>query len=255
MSKILNTSKVTSKYTLPDQSKQDSTVESNESSTEYMTTSLQKIRSSAKEFGAPGEEVEQTLTLQNDSPYEISNITVKDVIGEGATAKAGSVKIDGEEKTDFDPVTGFILPKSLQANGKTVITYTLVVNNKPTVSSINLQSDITYDVVEVEGLNEKSNVLELTISYNQIVIEKTSNVTAVISGQTLTFQNVIRNLGNIKNTEVMFIDDIPQGTQFVANSVTIDGEKKEGLNPANGISLNDLDPNVVITVTFEVSVD
>lgn len=255
MSKILNTSKVTSKYTLPDQSEQESTVESNESSTEYMTDSLQKIRDSAKPFGAPGEEIEQTLTLQNDSPYEISNITVKDIIGEGATAKAGSVKIDDVEQASFDPVTGFVLPESLQANGKTVITYTLVVNSNPTANKISLQSDITYDVLEVEGLNEKSNAVELTVSYNQIVIEKTSNVTAVISGQTLTFQNVIKNLGNIKNTEVVFTDDIPQGTQFVENSVTIDGEKKEGLNPATGISLNDLDPNAVITVTFNVTVD
>ena len=45
MSKIINKSQVTSNYVLPNLSTKQATAESNESATEYMTTSFAKVRS------------------------------------------------------------------------------------------------------------------------------------------------------------------------------------------------------------------
>lgn len=254
MSKITNQSSLTSKYSLPDSSEEESEVQSNISSTEYMTDSFKKVRSSAKQFGNPGEEIVQTLLLTNNSEYEITNINIKDTIGTGATFKAGSVEIDGTPQADYDPITGFTID-SLAKYASTSITYTITIDDAPTTDNINIISDITYSVNEIDNLEEKSNIVSIQIGTQNVKIVKTSDLSVVIAGQTLTFQNEIHNEGNYVNTNLVFKDPIPAGTTFIEDSVEIDNEVKAGLNPATGFPLNDLNPGDKIVVKFKVKVD
>lgn len=57
MAKITNTSNITFKYILPDQSEVESSASSNVASIENMTTSLEKVLSSSKTFGLPNDEI------------------------------------------------------------------------------------------------------------------------------------------------------------------------------------------------------
>ena len=254
MAKITNISQVTSKYELPDQSIKGSDVKSNESSTENMTTSFIKLRTSAKDYGEPNEEIEQTITLTNNSEYTITSINIKDTIGAGATFKAGSVTINEESKPNEDIVTGINL-EDITASGVTIIKYLLVVDASPTVERVDSYSTITYSVNETTDLEENSNTTNLNLSKNMIVITKTSDKSVVIKGQKIKFQNVITNTGNLKNTDVEFKDPIPEGTTFVNGSVMVNGVVQGGSNPSVGFKIDDLEPNATVTVTFEVTVD
>lgn len=255
MAKITNQSSLTSKYTLPDGGEEVNNIQSNVSQTENMTLSFTKERKSAKDYGFPKDNILQTLTLTNSSDYEITDIRIKDNISADGTFKAGSLKIDETPYPDYDPVTGFTLPNSIGVSHSSVITYELEIAEEPQSDIINVQSTITYSVNEVDDLVETSNIVEISIKTESITIEKTSTKSVVIKGQTLTFQNVVKNNGNLTNTEVVFKDDIPEGTTFVENSVYIDNENKVGYDPAVGFSLEDLTPGAVVTILFDVTVN
>lgn len=255
MAKITNISKVTSKYTLPDTTSHTSEVESNVSETENMTTSFLKEKSVSKLYAIPKDEVEVTLKLTNNSSYDVENVTITDTIGTGATFKAGSVTIDDTPHDSEDPTTGITLPNSIEKNTSTTIKYTIVIDESPTTAQVELDGNVVYSVNEVTDLEEATPQAEVAITNNGIVIEKTSDKTAVISGDKLLFQNVIKNIGTVKHTEVKFSDQMPEGTTFVPDSVKIDNVVKAGYDPATGFELDDIEPNTNITVTFEVLVD
>ncbi len=254
MTQILNKSSITSRYTLPDQRQMNYSVESNESATEYMTTSFKKVRTTQREYAIPGEEIEQTLVLTNESARQIDNIRISDTISPDATFKTGSMTINDVAYDSFTP-DNYTLPNSISPQGSVTVKYTIVVIDSPATDLVSIISDITYDVAEVTDLEEKSNKIEIQITENEITVELTSSKTAVISGQKLMFQNVITNKGSVTNTNVMFKEPIPDGTQFVPGSVKIDDVVKADYNPAVGFELDDMDPAKVITVTFEVTVD
>lgn len=254
MGKILNTSSLTAKYILPDMSERQINIDSNTTTTENMTTSFKKERTTLPEYGIPNESITQTLTLTNNSDYEISNVQIKDNIGLGATFKVGSVRIGGTEYTQFDPVTGFTLPASIMAGGDAVVTYDIVVDAKPTTDQINVVSSITYTVDGSDTFTEQSNIVEIPIELAEVEIAKSVSKTVAIKGDTLTFTNVITNSGNIKVENVVFTDTLPAGTTFERGSVVIDSMAEPTADPTKGIKLKDLEVSDEITLSFEVRV-
>lgn len=253
MSKINNQSRITSKYMLPDQTEQAYETQSNVSTTEYMTTSFVKTRQTEKTYGLPSDEILQTLSLQNDSEYDITNVHIKDTFSSGIAFKEGSLKIDDTEYPDLTP-DGYNLPIDIPSGTTVNVTYYVVVDANPTVSSAQSVSKITYSVNEVDNLQEMSNEVDIEIVVEKISIVKTSSQTAVISGQKLTFQHVITNEGKTTQTDIMFYDPLPQGVKFIEDSVKIDNVEKLGFNPS-GFKLDDLQPNASVTVTFEVLIE
>lgn len=254
MSKIINVSNIASFYTLPDSSKKEYKAQSNKSSTENMTTSFLKEKSSEKTYGTPTEEILQTLKLTNNSEYSIIIDNIKDIISKDGTFKAGSLKVNGVSKEDEDISQGITLENPLSAGVSVTITYILVVNETPVSDVINALSEITYTVNGDLTFTEKSNTITIDIEKNDITIEKTSNKNVVVKGERLTFKNVITNNGRFTNTNVFFKDELPAETTFVAGSVKINDEIKENLDATLGFSLPDLKVNDKITVTFEVEV-
>lgn len=254
MSKITNISQVTSTYELPDQTTKQSDVKSNESSTVNMTTSFIKNHASAKDFGEPNAEIEQTITLTNNSEYSITDLQIEEMIDTGGSFKEGSLVIDSESKPDEDITNGINLG-TLSAGATKVIKYTLVIDETPTVENVEAYSTLTYSVNEATDLTEDTNISSIAISNNAITITKTSDKSVVIKGDKIKFQNVIENKGNLTNTDVTFMDPIPVGTTFVVGSVYVDGVQQAGSDPSVGFKIDDLTPNKSITVTFEVTVD
>lgn len=255
MSKITNSSTISSTYTMPDNTTKSYSATSNESTTEYMTDAFLKKRTSERASVVPSQEIGQTLTLTNNSEYEISDVFITDTIGNGATFKEGSLTVNGKAHPYDDPTVGFDLGTTIVANGGVVtVSYDIVVDTAPSNTAISTISSIRYTVNEVT-LNERSNTIVLSVLNEKISITKTASVLAVVSGQTITFTNVVTNDGTIKNTDIMFYDPIPSGTTFVENSVKIDNVVMAGYDPETGFKIPDLDAGQSLTITFDVAVN
>lgn len=253
MAEIINQSTVTSKYTLPDFSSKTNTVKSNVVSTLNMSEFFTKVRTSTQQYGIPGEEIEQILTLANFSEFEISNVRISDTITSGASFKSGSMIIDDVEYPTYNP-SNFVLPESILAGESVIVKYKIIIDEQPTSNSLDITSNITYLVEGVE-LSEDSNSVTINIYDCKLEIKKTSNYSAVKSNDIMTFQNVITNTGNVKVTSLKFKDELPPKTIFVAGSVKVDEIEKPTFDPAIGFALDDLDVGGEIVVTFKVQIE
>lgn len=254
MAKITNTSTVTSKYSLPDGSQRSSQVNSNTSETENMTLSLLKERSTEQTYGLPGDEIKQTIKLTNNSSYDITDVTVTDTISANATFKAGSVTINDTPSADANPLTGIEIDQIAQSGGVATITYILVIDDVPTTDLTSAQATINYTVAERDNLIETTNKNEISIESQKMTIEMTSDKSAVISGDTLIFQSVITNAGNLANTDIVFKSELSEELIFVAESVAVDGVTKTSLDPTVGFALDDMQPGAKTTINFSAKV-
>ena len=55
-------------------------------------------------------------------------------------------------------------------------------------------------------------------------------------------------------TNVSVIDQPPVGTQFIVDSVTVNGLSQPGVDPSIGILIGTIQPNQIITITFQVTI-
>lgn len=251
MSKINNQSQITSKFQLPDSSIKEATTMSNVASIENMSTSFLKQQTSSKMQALRGETLNQTLTLTNDSELEISNINIKEVISNDGTFKSGSVKIDSTTYENFDIIAGFNLPNSLMPNKSTVITFDVEVKTQTVADLVNMVAVVGFEADNL-AFEENANVVAVDVLSQSIEIVKTANKGAVIKGQTITFNNVITNNGSIVNTDVVFKDILPEGTEFVQGSVKIDDVVQESLDPTKGFAISNLNPLDEVKISFDV---
>lgn len=202
-----------------------------------------------------GETVNQTITMYNKTDYEITGIFVKDTISEGATFKQNTLEIGGKAGA-VDPTSGFNVNQIIAPGNSETITYKITLDDPMPdgVRTVSLTSNVTYTIGRT-SYSKNSNTYTIETPHGDIVIDKTSDKSIVISGQTITFQNVVRNTGTLQNTDVFFKDDIPTGTTFVEESVIIDGTSYPDYSPETGFSLGEINGRSSKTVTFEVVVD
>ncbi len=255
MAKITNQSKLISSYVLPDTTKKTTTIFSNISETENMTTSFLKERTSDKSFIMAGGEVTQNLKLTNNSMYPVSDTHIQDELSAGCTFKAGSLKINGVLQPDLDPVVGFDLTDDIVSGGECTISYDIEVADAGFPANITTKSTITYSVNELTDFKENSNSVVIEVEKQLLTIVKSVDKEQVKAGDTVTYKHIVTNSGTMKNTDVFFSDALPSGVTFVEGSVMIDGVSDGQLDPNAGFELNDLDVNETTTVTFEATVD
>lgn len=252
MATITNVSNLQSNYTIDDK-EYSTTAQSNQTSTDVITINFMKVRTGSMDIVMAGSVVNQTLTLTNQSEYEITDISIKDTITGDATFKSGSVYVDGTSYVGYNPVNGFVLPHTIKAGNSATVTYTVVINDDATTDATTT-SQVTYSAGGAVGVVENSNTLKLSLARQEVTLKLENNQSAVIKGSKLTYQNVITNLGNIRNTAVRFKDDLPDMVEFVMASVKVDGETRASADPTTGFVVGNLDPNQSITVTFDVTV-
>lgn len=251
---ILNTSNLTSKYTLPDQTEKTYSTNSNQSKTENMSVLFVKDKSSMFEFGSPNDEIQQNIILSNESESEITDIRLVETIGSGAHFKPGSVTIEDVPYENMDITNQITLPNSLLPNTSALVSYILVIDEQPNVDSVALKTNVTFDVNEIQDISEDTPEVTIEITENKISIQKTSESVA-ISGSTIIYKNVISNIGKYKNTNLVFIDQIPNGTTFVNGSVKVNNQEKPTYDPAIGFALDDIEVGAQTTITFSVKID
>ncbi len=252
MATITNVSNLQSKYTY-DEKEYEVNTQSNETSTEVVTIDFMKVRTGSMDIVMAGSVVSQTLTLTNKSEYEITDIFIKDTITGDVTIRSGSVHVDGTSYALYDPISGFTLPHSIKAGNSATVTYTLVVNDDA-ANDITTVSQVTYSAGDAKNIIENSNTLALSLARQEITLKLENDKTAVVKGTKLTYQNVITNLGNIRNIAINFKDDLPEIVEFVEGSVKVDGETRSTANPVTGFVVGNIDPGQSIKVTFDVLV-
>jgi len=255
---IPNQSNIAFNYVLPDGQTIPAEVDSNVVTTEILTYSVPKVKSSDKTFIQEGETAQHTVVITNNSQTQLFNLIFKDTMSPGATYETGSVTVNGVSQPSYDPVAGFPLP-ALDPGQAVTVGYTIRANNPMTQTPVTDFATLNYTVNDpIRGnvnFSENTNTVSIDIVSNRISVVKSVDKAYAVKGDNLHYTTVITNTGTLLKNALVFTDPIPAGTTFVAGSVRINGAAYPAYNPQSGFSLPDLPAGASVTVEFDVTVN
>ena len=112
-------------------------------------------------------------------------------------------------------------------------------NNPPNETEIVNQSSATYQYVSIPtappvNRSANSNIVTTSLQNANIISVKSADVNFVSIGQMITYTNTLQNIGTVPANNIVFIDNIPEGTIFIEDSLAINNVIQPGVNPENG---------------------
>ena len=140
-----------------------------------------------------------------------------------------------------------------------IVTFEVLIDEIPqgnnVVNNANVTGDFLVNPTEPPiTVTVPSNTVMTVVNSSGLNVRKSVSATEAGVGDTLTYTVRIQNSGTVALTNVSFLDPIPVGTTFVANSVTINGTPQPGLNPTTGFPLANIPVGGMVTVTFQVTI-
>lgn len=255
---IPNQSNITFNFVLPNEQTESGEKDSNIVYTEILTYSVPKVKTADKTFVEEGGNAHHTITITNNSQTKLFNNVFKDHMSAGASYIAGSVKVNGVSQPNFDPVVGFPLP-DLNPGDAVTIEYDIKADNPLTTTPVTNFATLDYTINDPARSNvnysENTNTISLEVISNAMSVVKSVDKNFAIKGENLHYTSVIKNIGTITKTNIVFKDPIPVGTTFVTGSVKINGVSFPAFNPSVGFNLPNLAPGESATIEFDVKVN
>ncbi|MDR4985345.1 cell surface protein [Bacillus cereus] len=194
--------------------------------------------------------------VKNIGNVDAINMIFTDSIPPGTTLVPDSVTINGVLQPGVDPENGIPIG-TIPSNGSKTILFQVQTNNPPTETEIINQSSVTYQYVSIPtappvNRSANSNIVTTSIQNANIISVKAADVTFVSIGQIITYTNKLQNIGTVPANNTMFIDNIPEGTIFIEDSLSINNVIQPSANPENGVTLGTIHPNETVTISFQV---
>ncbi|MBI1294078.1 DUF11 domain-containing protein [bacterium] len=162
---------------------------------------------------APGDPITYTITYANDSPVNVTNVVISDVIPLGlvnVTPLDGGLLNSGTitwNVGDLAPGTG---PFNVRFTATVADPYPGGAA-VPLVNTANIDSDQTDQV-------SASATTGINVPRPSLVIQKSADKSLVIPGGQVVFTLAYENVGNVPATDVVITDTLPAGFNFVAAS-------------------------------------
>ena len=198
-----------------------------------------------------GEEITYTITVSNDGTASKTAI-VKDTIPTGTTFIEGSIKVEGSQETyELADLTTNGIELTLNPDESKRVEFKVTVND--------LDNEATIEnIASVDGnsTNEVEHTYVEPIISGRKSVETENGLDYVVEGETITYTITATNTGDAEGTIKVF-DQIPEGTTFVPESITVGEETRTELTQDNlqvGIDVT-VPARGETEVTFQVTVD
>lgn len=211
-----------------------------------------------REFASIGDTLTYTITLQNTGNIPATDVIITDSIPTGTTFIPGSITINGVSQPNLTPTTG--IPVGT-LNPRQIVTVTLEVQVTalPPNGIISNEANVTYTsqpdpTLPPITITTPTPIAETIVQNAELVSTKTVDLQIANIGDALTYTITLENIGNIPMTNVSVIDQPPVGTQFIVDSVTVNGGSQLGVDPSIGIPIGTIQPNQIVTITFQVTI-
>lgn len=229
-------------------------------STQVIQSGLTASKSVDKTSATLGDTITYTIVLSNTGNVQLTNVNLIDTIPNGGSLVANSVTINGTPQTGVNP--GNLSISSIATGSVSTVTFQIKVDSIPVsnsfVNSASISYNYTVDPANPNGGSGGVNTNSVNTNLGQATLTavKSVNKAGAGVGEELTYTVVIKNTGNISANLVTLVDTIPNGSTFVANSVTINGSTQGAATPVapNGISLGTISANQTTTVQFKTQV-
>ena len=256
---ILNQANVTASFQVnPSEPPVTINVPSNVVNTTVQSGNFEVVKSVNTDVATVGDVLVFTIEIINAGSVPATNVFFQDLIPQGTLFIENSVFINGVLQEGADPELGFPL-NNLPTGANVIVTFEVLIDEIPqgnnVVNNANVTGDFLVNPIEPPiTVTVPSNTVMTVVNSSGLNVMKSVSATEAGVGDTLTYTVRIQNSGTVAATNVSFLDPIPSGTMFVANSVTINGTPQPGLNPTTGLPLANIPVGGMVTVTFQVTI-
>ncbi|WP_040329927.1 DUF7507 domain-containing protein, partial [Clostridium ihumii] len=202
-----------------------------------------------KAFADLGETITYTVTVNNPGVAPVSNVLFTDGVPSGTSYVNGSLSVN-TAYTGTDPASGITLT-SVGAGQTVTITWKVTVGN--VLPNPNPVENI--GIITIPGLPPvNTNPVETQINHAGLQgIKEVDKVEAAV-GETVTYTITVTNTGNVIANPVTLTDVVPNGTNYVSGTLTIDGVASSD-DPSTGINLISMSPLQTKVVKFNVIIN
>ncbi|MNF87887.1 hypothetical protein D3C84_703650 [compost metagenome] len=202
-------------------------------------------------FAFVGDIIHYETDVVNDGHFNALS-TWFDILPEGTSFIENSLLVNGQSVPGANKFLGTFLGTMI-AGIKNVVSFQLKVEFFPPSGVLMNQGNMLLEFILPDGqfVSERiftNRVLVPVLAPPSIV--KSANVGEVFVGGTVTYTVNITNPGTTAFDNAVLRDAVPNGLQFVPNSLIVRGTTVPGGNPAQGVALGLIPPKTSVTVTF-----
>lgn len=230
-------------------------VVSNTVPTAIIANPITTTKSVDKAFSTRGDTLEYTLVISNSATTPSSDTILVDTLPDDVTFIDGSLEVNNNQNPGNPSPPSGVNIGAIPAGGSLTITFDVSINSTTTVN--NLLND-GYFSTNIDGFNFEAttNTVVTTISFLELSSVKSVDKEFANINDILTYTIVIENNGNTTAQDIVFLDTIPNGTTFVENSLSQDGQLiSQSPEPPGANLINPISANGITTITFDVIVD
>ncbi|HFJ9346459.1 TPA: beta strand repeat-containing protein, partial [Bacillus cereus] len=232
---------------------------SNIVTTQINTANIVATKLTSTNFADVGDVILYATILTNNGNISAANVTFTDIIPAGTLFIPNTVTINNVPVANANPATGISIG-TIGANSSRTVAFQVFVPTIPAVNPITNQSSTTfqytYDPSKPAVMQMvASNTVQTTINNASIAATKSADKQFANVNDIITYTTTLTNNGNILASNVIFTDVIPNGTSFIPNSVTVNGNTLPNVNPASGIAIDPINPNANTIISFQVQVN
>lgn len=198
------------------------------------------------------------VIVENTGSVDAVDLLFRDIVPVDTSFILGSLEIDGRSVLTFDPNEGFNL-SDLRPNEYHTISFAVNVDSIPENNMVENTSDITFsyrltpqDPLVTETLT--SNNVITNINVGELTIDKEVDKQYSTLEDILTYKVTVRNVGNVKSSEIFINDLLQKDIEFVEGSLKIDNIPYAGYNPNEGFRLDDLEVGESTVIEFDATV-
>lgn len=219
---------------------------------------INPVKSVNRTVAGVGDTLTYTITVPNTGTGSAENVVLRDRIPNGTTFVAGSVTVGGVTQPNANPATGINLG-TIPNNTQRIVTFQVRITSFPNPNPIPNRAMVSYQFRPFVGSPlitsmSSSNTVQTTVNQATISMQKSVDLQTATLNDVLTYTVNVTNNGNVTANNVIFVDSIPAGTTFVANSVIVNGVARPGANPASSINLGSINASQTTVVRFQVRV-
>ncbi|MED5016381.1 isopeptide-forming domain-containing fimbrial protein [Paenibacillus chibensis] len=248
-SQLVNTASAAFTFQPPDGRTISGSATSNTLTVPVTLPNVSVVKSSNVSDVAVGETLTYTSVVTNSGTEGITNAVLTDTLPAGTAFVAGSVTVGGTAVASANPASGITLG-SLLAGSSVSVAFNVTITSLPSPSQLSNSSKVSYNSGTFVGTS-LSNTVITPVYQPVIAIVKSATTATATVGSTIQYTLLVSNTGNLA-AQVTLTDNIPAGTAFVANSVTVQGVSLPGASPVTGINTGTVAVGATITVTFQV---
>jgi uncharacterized repeat protein (TIGR01451 family) len=219
---------------------------------------LQAVKSANKSVVAVGDTVIYSIIITNTGTVLAEDVVMSDLLPSETTFIPNTFTIEGTIVPGADPSTDINLG-NIPAGDSLIITYEVMVDTLPEPPQISNTVNVSFNVRidpngPVETKSTESNTIETNVVEVSVEIVKNVDKSVATNGEELTYNIVITNEGTIPMNSVVLIDEIPIGTTFISDSLTINGVPSIGGNPSVGVNIGSIPAGDFAMVGFKVKI-